>query len=71
VLPGGGRRYRMSEEVRENMIEGARISGGYDRDPNKALANYVDAHVQMALENYTDDSGSYLKRGDGQLVGRE
>ena len=64
--PTGGRRYRMSDEVKSNMIQGAQLERTYDRDPDKTLANYVDSHVTMAMEDYTDADGRYYKRGDGE-----
>ena len=62
----GGRRYRMGDDVKENMREGAQLNRTYEKDPDQALASYVDDQVTMALEDYADDAGSYFKRGDGE-----
>jgi hypothetical protein len=66
--PGGGRTIRMDADTRERFDEGARLDRSYDRDPAKALADYTNEHINMALENYQDEAGAYMKTGDGEYM---
>lgn len=61
-----------SREDQENFKEGARTVSPrlYEKDENQALAEYTQDHINMALEGYQDEQGSYMKTGDGQTFGR-
>jgi hypothetical protein len=62
--PPENRRIRFAKpEDIDNFKEGAAVSyrALYERDPNRALAEYVNEHIEAHNEGYAD-----LKTGDGQ-----